>query len=167
MGHLFQAWSGAMPTTAPPAKIALSAATTKTLQQIKPNTREIAVVEWGYTLDAPPATPIQIELLTTGTINATMTTAYVAADVLKYTDPASAASTIRLGTAASGYNASAEGTITATRVLDYHYENGIWLSKQFPLAREPVVLTTDFLRIRATPGSATTINIATYIVWEE
>jgi hypothetical protein len=166
MGHLFQAWSAPMPTTAPPAKIALSAAATKTIQQVKPNTREIAIVEWGYTLDAPPATPIQLELLTTGTVAATVT-AYGANDVIKYTDPASAASTVSVGTTASGYNATAEGTVVATRVIDYHYETGLWLSKQYPLAREPVVLTTDYLRVRATPGSATTINIATYVIWEE
>ena len=60
-----------------------------------------------------------------------------------------------MGTAATGYTATAEGTITTTRMFDaqlvaptnqYIY--------QFPLGQEPVLVIGNACRIRVTAGAA-------------
>jgi hypothetical protein len=143
----------------------LSAVATKTIQQIKPGVREILLIEWGYTLNNAPGAPVEIELIA-GNVAATVT-ANAAADIVKYNNPLDSASTVVLGTTSTGYNASAEGTISASRLIDFHFENGLWVNKQYPLAREPLVMPADWLRVRVTPGSTATIQIASYVTWEE
>lgn len=153
--------------TGPPAAVATSATsgTVKTLLQIKPGTPKIRIVEWGYTISATPAAPVQIELVETGTVFATVTT--IGSGIRTYNDVTGAASQAATGTSATGFNASAEGTITASRLLDYQYENGLYFKKQFPLGREPEVNGGNALRIRATPTSAVAVNIMPYVIWEE
>jgi hypothetical protein len=118
----------------------------------------------------PPA-PISLELLDTGTVAATGLTAHVAGSIQKWNVPTGAASSVQLGTALTGYTNSAaatsEGTITATRLLDFHTETGLYLNKQYPLGREVEVPAGNILRIRATPGSAAAVSILVYVVWEE
>jgi hypothetical protein len=136
----------------------------KTMLQVKPTTN-IAVVEWGYQFDVIPTALVKVELITTGTVAATVT-AYAAGDVIKYDDSGAAASGISLGTAASGFTSTAEGTITATRLLDMGPGWSQQFAKQFPLDREPgVIAANDVLRIRMT--TATAINALCYVVWEE
>jgi hypothetical protein len=154
--------------TAPAATVASSAVanTVRTVQQVKA-TQLIRVIEWGYSLNALAAAPCQIELIDTGAINATMGTAYVAGDVTKYANANADAAPLTLGTASSGWGvASAEGTITATRLLDYQYENGLYIKKQIPLGREPEVPSTNYLRVRITPTTAAAVNIISYIIFE-
>lgn len=69
---------------------------------------------------------------------------------------------VAISTPQTGYNASAEGTIAATRLMDqstspadYHYE--------FPLDDRPQVAPGDFLRIRGT-SSSTSVTLFTYVV---
>lgn len=136
----------------------------KTILQIKPGTPKIRIVEWGYSFDALPAAKVQMELITTGTVFATVTT--IGSGILKYNDSTGGASQAVAGTAATGFNASAEGTVTASRLLAYQHDLGQQFKQQFPLGREPEVNGGDALRIRCT-YNATTLNVACYVIWEE
>lgn len=157
--------NGAMPTTAAPVKITTGVAI-KTLLQVKLNAGVTGkVVEWGISFDgSAAATPIEAELLETGTVFATVT-ASVANDITRLNpleqDPTTGLVTV--GTAATGYTASAEGSITASREFDYQLiaPTGQYL-KQFPLGREPIVNALSALRIRVTAGAA--VNAYCYVI---
>lgn len=163
----FNAATGAL--TGPPTAVATAATsgTVKTMLQIVPaTTQKIRVIEWGYTLDAAPASNVRIELVETGAVAATVT-AHVAAGIISYNDASGGTSAVQLSTSTTGYTASAEGSITVNRPLDYHYENGLYYVKQFPLGREPEVGVGKVLRVRATPTSAASVNITCWVAWEE
>jgi hypothetical protein len=135
--------------------------------QIVPGTaQKIRIIEWGYTFDTAPANNVRVELVETGSVAATVT-AHVAAGIVAYNDASGGTSGVQLGTGLTGYTASAEGSITASRLLDHHYENGLYYCKQFPLGREPEVGIGKVLRVRATPTSAAAVNILTWVIWEE
>jgi hypothetical protein len=132
----------------------------------------IKVVEWGVSFDgSSAATPGQCELIETGAIAGTVT-ALAAADIYPYFDPNAPANTagstgtpLNLGTALSGYTATVEGSIVATRIGDYQLvaPTNQW-SKQWPLGREFGVAPGKVLRIRMTFG--TSINALCYIIFE-
>ncbi|WP_228002122.1 hypothetical protein [Nocardia australiensis] len=159
----FIVWNGATAALTGALAPVATGTTIKTMLQLKPTTN-IAVLEWGYSTDALPVAKIASELITTGTVAATVT-AFAAGDVVKYDDAGSAASALSLGTSASGFSATAEGSITASRLLAYRSEWGQSFSQQFPLDREPGVQANDILRIRMTTSA--TINALAYIVFEE
>lgn len=166
----FIAWNGATGAlTGPPTAVATSATsgTVKTMLQIVPGAaQKIRIIEWGYTFDSAPANNVRVEMVETGAIAATVT-AHVAAGIVPYNDASGGTSGVQLGTALTGYTASAEGSITASRLLDHHYESGLYYSKQFPLGREPEVGIGKVLRIRATPTSSAAVNILVWVIWEE
>lgn len=129
----------------------------KTLLQLKPfNAGKITA--WGISFDGfAAALPIPTELVETGTIFATVT-ASADVDIYKVagSDQANASvAGLTLGTSATGYTASAEGTITASKVFDaqqlpptapYIY--------QFPLGQEPQLIIGNAYRIRTKAGTA-------------
>lgn len=164
---LYAAWHGAMPTTAPLAKGALVAATTKTVIQLKANaTASFKVKSWGVSFDGiTAAVPVQCELIETGTVNATVT-AYVAADIYPYENAAGEQWIGQLGTAASGYNASVEGTITATRIGDYQL---VAPTNQYlydwVLSNEFQVSAAKVLRVRLTAPVA--VNYTAFVKIEQ
>lgn len=167
MSNTYTVYNGPMVTTAAPARVATGTAI-KTMLQVVP-ALPVKVVEWGYSLDAAPATPGVVELVHTGTVAATVT-AFATADVEPFFDPSAPANTsgtsgtpLNLGTALSGYTASAEGTITATRTGDVQSQDGPYL-KQFPLGREFGVPAAGVLRVRMTFG--TSVNALCYVVFE-
>jgi len=164
--------NGPMPTTAAQA-VVTTGATIKTMLQVKlgaSTNQPGKVVEWGISFDgSAAATPIKCELLTTGSIAATVTE-FVAADIISL-DPNTAAVTDDFPfafTAAgdeSGYTATAEGSITATRVMDVQLVAPTnQYVKQFPLGREPMFKASEFLRIRVTAGAA--VNAYCYVIIE-
>lgn len=157
-------------TAAVAAQPTAATVTPRTMLQIAPGaSTAIRVIAWGYSLSAiPGALPI-IELIDTQSIFASALTAHVAAGIHKWNVPAGQASTVQLGTALTGYAAGAptEGTITATRLLDFNPENQLYYKMQFPLGREPEIDAGKCLRIRATPGSAIAINLNCWVQWEE
>lgn len=159
--------NGPMATTAAPAKVTTGTAV-KTLLQVAPSSgNPIIVREWGISFDgSAAATPIQCELLETGTVAATVT-AYVANDVQPFLRQADVgASSITLGTAASGYTATAEGTITATRHGDTQLVAPTnQYVKQYPLGQEFFVPGGRFLRIRVTAGAA--VNAWCYVIFTD
>lgn len=156
-----------MQTTAAPSKVAVS--TIKTLMQLK-GVVPFRIVEWGFSGDASAAaTPGVVELIETDV--AATVTAYATADLTRYDaetiqfgDPTTAL--ISVGTSASGYTASAEGSITAVRNLagaqliaptnEFIYQS--------PLGYRAYVQAGKFARIRATFGA--TVNILCYCIIE-
>ena len=165
MATLYWAANGAMPTTAALTPITTGTAI-KTLLQIGSSaTRPLKVVEWGISFDGSAAAAgIRCELLQTDV--AATVTAHVAAGVQPYDDPNGPASTVTLGTAATGYTASAEGSITTTRYGDLQLVQPTnQYVKQWPLGREFQVPVSKFLRVRVTATAA--VLAYCYVVWEE
>lgn len=159
-----------MVTAAAPVKVA-TGTSIKTMLQVAPN-QSVRVVEWGCSFDASvAATPGEVELLETGTVFATVT-ALAAADVQPHNDPNADVNTagstgrpLGLGTALSGYTASAEGSITTTRMLDPQQVDPVYqYVKQFPLGREPEVPAGHCLRVRMT--FAASVNAYCYVIFE-
>lgn len=161
-GKLYIAHGAVPPTTAALAVIA-TGTTIKTLVQVAtPSTCPITVVAWGISFDASAlATPGKVELIQTD----------VAATVTSETptlwgDPNSPASLCAGGTALTGFNATGEGTITATRVFDAQLvDPAVGYVREFSLGREPIIPISKFLRIRCT--FATGANAYPWICWEE
>ena len=160
--------AGPMQTTAAFAARA-TGTTILTLLQIKPFNL-CKIVEWGISFDGfAAALPGKVELIETDV--AATVTASADVDITKQgpcvADVAAASvAGLTLGTAATGYNASAEGTITAVRNLDAP----IFLPptspfvKQFPLGREPVIQIAKFGRIRVPFGTG--VNCYPYMIVE-
>lgn len=152
----YKIFNGPMPTTAAQAVVTTGTAI-KTLLQLKPF-NQCKIVAWGISFDgSAAATPIKCELLETGTVFATVT-ASADADCIKLNGADQAVASIAgltLGTTATGYTGSAEGTITTVRMFDaqlvaptnqYIY--------QFPLGQEPVLVIGNSCRVRVTAGAA-------------
>jgi len=167
---LYTIWNGPAPTTA--AQVPVTTGTTiKTLLQIASSaTKPAKIVEWGISFDgSAAATPIKCELIETDTVAATVT-AHVTSGIVKTDGEALAGgdpvtNLIPVGTTATGYTATAEGTITASRVLDAQLVAPTnQYVKQFPLGREPVIGVSKLARIRVTAGAA--VNALCYMVIE-
>lgn len=163
MANLYWAANGPMPTTTAIASITTGTAVKTLLQIATPATRPLRVVEWGISFDGTP-NAIKCELVETGAVAATVT-AHVAAGVQPYSDPNAPASLVTLGAAATGYTATAEGTITATRYGDLQIVSANTYARQWPLGREFMVGVSRFLRVRVT--AATAVNANCYVIWEE
>lgn len=146
-----------MPTTALTPGVTTGTGV-KTLLQLKPFVRG-KIIAWGISFDgSAAATPIKVELCETGTVNATVT-ASVDNDIVKLdstTDQVAASvAGLTLATSGTGYTASAEGTVTATRVFDAQFvaptNQYIY---QFPLGQEPIMIAANIYRIRVNAGAA-------------
>src|SRR6185369_497507 len=104
-----------MATTAAQASVS-TGTTIKTMLQIAtPATRQIVILAWGFTLDDPPGADAIFELIQTDV--AATVTAHVASGV-QPVNPGMPASLMTLGTSATGFTASAEGTPAATKIFD-------------------------------------------------
>jgi hypothetical protein len=140
----------------------------KTMLQFKPSATVIAkIIEWGISFDgSAAATPGKVELFESDV--AATVTAHVAADITKLDSDAlmggnPTTNLIQVGTAATGYTASAEGTTTLARMFDLQYIAPTnQYVKQFPLGREPVMQVGLFARIRVTFGTA--VNAYCYMI---
>ncbi len=152
----YRIYNGPMPTTAAQAVVTTGTAI-KTLLQLKPF-NQCKINAWGVSFDgSAAATPIKCELLETGTVFGTVT-ASADADCIKLdgTDQAVASvAGLTLGTSATGYTCTSEGSITTVRMFDaqlvaptnqYIY--------QFPLGQEPVLVIGNATRVRVTAGAA-------------
>jgi hypothetical protein len=171
----YLAHNSAMATTAAPVKQPTGTAV-RTMMQLAPAAGvPIRVIEWGCSFDgSAAATPGQCELLDAGTVFATMSTAYAAADIQPNNDPNAPANTagtsgvpLNLGTALSGFATAAvtEGSITAARMLDLQMLPATApYVKQFPLGREPEVPGGHGLRARMT--FAASVNVYVYVIFE-
>lgn len=163
---MFMSANGPMPTTAAAAMLATGTAI-KTHQQIAaPASTALQVVAFGVEFANALVAPATIELIETNV--AATVTAHAASGVQPYdAESIGGTSVVTLGTTATGYNASAEGSITATRIAkekilpigSFGYE---W---EWSLGREFTVQRGAFLRLRIT--TSTTVNAYTWILHEE
>jgi hypothetical protein len=164
----------AMPTTAAPSGVT-TGTSIKTMLQFKPSaTIGARIIQWGYALDSSAqATSAKIELIETDV--AATVTASVANDLVKWDAAAlmggdQTTNLIQVGTSATGYTSTAEGSITATRELDSPQfvttgtSFAVKWDSQFPLGREPFVQISKFARIRVTFGTA--VNMYCYMIVE-
>ncbi len=158
-----------MPTTAAQAAVTTNTAIETMLQLATPSTRQIQLISWGFTLDDPPGADAVMELLETDV--AATVTAHVAAGVQPLT-PGAPASLLTLGTSATGYTATVEGSITTTRVFDAKSlsstsgESPLDYSYQWMPDERPIVAVSKFLRVRATTPT-TGVGCRTWVVWDE
>lgn len=152
--------NGAMQTTSSFASVT-TGTSLKTMMQIKPSaTIGAKIIEWGISFDgSSAATPGKVELIETDV--AATVTAYVANDITKLDgdsliggDPTT--NLIQVGTSASGYTSTSEGSITTIRNLDapQFIAPTTQFIKQFPLGQEPVIQINKFGRIRVLFGTA-------------
>jgi hypothetical protein len=162
-----QYWTSntAMPTTAAPVPVTTGTAIKTLLQIATPSNEDMVVVAWGVTFDGTTAAaPIKCELVQTDV--AATVTAHVAAGVISWSNPNDPASLVTLGTAATGFTASAEGTTTATRMIDFQQvaPNGGY-SYEWALDARPRIPSAKFLRVRVTAAAA--VNAHCWVRWIE
>lgn len=163
---MYMSTNGAMSTTAAQTPLATGTAI-KTHQQLAaPSASTLQIVAFGVEFATALTVPATIELIETDV--AATVTAHVAAGVQPYDSKAiGGTSLVTLGTSATGYNASAEGSITATRLGRYkvlpigasEYE---W---EWTPGREFSVQRSKFCRVRIT--TSVTVNALSWILWDE
>jgi hypothetical protein len=160
-----------MATTAAQASVS-TGTTIKTMLQIAtPATRQIVILAWGFTLDDPPGADSVFELIQTDV--AATVTAHAASGV-QPVNPGMPASLMTLGTSATGFTGSAEGSITATKIFDTVAMSSVsaeaapflTYEKEFPDYRLSTVDVSKFLRIRATTPT-TAVDMRCWIAWDE
>ncbi|MET7452540.1 hypothetical protein ABZT03_11700 [Streptomyces sp. NPDC005574] len=165
----FIVWNGPAPTTIAQQSVTTGTAIKTMLQVATPSTRQIQLLEWGWSSDDPPGADGVIELLQTDV--AATVTAHVAAGIQNL-DPNGVASLCVGGTGLTGYTASAEGTPTATRTFDavslssVSGESGLQYVRQWMPDARPIIPISKFLRVRATTAT-TAIDLRTWIVFQE
>lgn len=158
MAELYTIYNGAMVTTVGLAGVTTGTAL-KTMLQVKLGTQTKGrLVEWGISFNgSAAATPGAVECLETGTVFGTVT-ASAAADITKLGDPNGVdptTSNFIVGTTATGYTCTSEGSVTTTRMFDPQFIAPTnQYVKQFPLGREPVLNVSTAVRIRVTFGAA-------------
>jgi hypothetical protein len=169
--HRYTAWNAAMATTAAQASVTTGTAIKTMLQIATPATRQLAILAWGFTVDDPPGADAVFELIQTDV--AATVTAHAASGV----QPVVAgmpASLMTLGTSATGFTGTAEGSITATKVFDavsmssVSAEAAPFMSyrRDFNEFEIPIVDVSKFLRIRATTPT-TAVDMRCWILWDE
>jgi hypothetical protein len=141
------------------------------LQVAAPASRQLEIISWGYSVSVTPPGISTVELLQTDV--AATVTAHVAAGVQPVRGSGQTASLVTLGTAATGYTGSAEGSTTATRTFDSQQlgiaagNDNLTYSYQFmPDEERPVVDLSKFLRIRTTFTSTTPLFLC-WVVFKE
>jgi hypothetical protein len=167
MPRIYRAYNGPAPTTAAQLAVTTGTAIKTMLQLAPPSTSPIEVLAWGVSMDgAAAAAGLQWELLTTGTVFATVT-AHVAAGLQPMNGEAAIlASNLTLGTGATGYTGSAEGTITTTRIFDslFIQPTGAYVFQR-PLGTEYWVAGGQALRIRVKAAAA--VNAICWVEYQE
>lgn len=169
--HRFKCFNAAMATTAATVKVTTGTSIKTMLQIATPATRQLQLISWGFSIDAAPATTGVgvVELIQTDV--AATVTAHVAAGVQPL-DPNAPASLMTLGTSATGYTATVEGSTTASRLFDATeiagVSNGAWpisYSYQWMPDERPIMAVSKFLRVRVTFSAAA--NMLTWVCWDE
>lgn len=167
--HRYRVYNAPMQTTAAIAKVTTGVAIKTMLQIATPSTRQCQLISWGYDLDAVPgSTGGIIELIQTDV--AATVTAHVASGVQPL-DPNAPASLMTLGTSATGYTATVEGSTTAVRTLDTNFAQptagsaSLNYEYQFMPDERPIVAVSKFIRIRVTFAAA--VNMLCWVTFDE
>lgn len=161
----FKAYNGAQPGAAGPVVVTTGTAIKTMLQIATPAGAGLRILEWGISFSgSAAATPGTVELVETS--GAATVTAHVAAGVFPIQDLTPRVSIMTLGTTATGYTASGEGTPGTCRLLDGQLiaptDRHVFT---FASDMQPEVAPSKFLRIRCTFGAA--INALCWITWDE
>lgn len=166
---VYTVYNAPMATTAATAKVTTGGAIKTMLQLATPSTRYIELISWGYSLDIAPGGASIVELIQTDV--AATVTAHIASGVQPI-DSNAPASLLTLGTTATGYTATAEGTTTASRIFkavqvpstagvtDLTYE---W---QWMPDERPIIAVSKFLRIRTTFATSSS-NMSCWVTFRE
>jgi hypothetical protein len=167
-------YNSSLATTAAPVKQPTGSAV-RTMMLLKMGAGVYSrIIEWGCSFDgSAAATPGQVELFET-TVAATMSTAFVNADIQRFGNangpaqgdtaniPVDVTST---GTAGFATAAVTEGTVANYRGFDLQLIAPTnQYVKQWPLGREPDLKAGNFTRVRVTFG--TTVNMYCYLIIE-
>lgn len=166
----YKIWNGPAPTTA--AQLAVTTGTViKTLLQVQASaTLGLRIVEWGVSFNGSAAgAGIECELIETDV--AATVTAHVSSGIVRLDEAAvqggdPVTNLILVGAAATGYTATAEGAITASRVFDAQFVQPTNQNiLQFPLGERPYMRPGAFFtRVRVTAAAA--VNALCYITVE-
>lgn len=171
--HRYKTYNGPMSTSAALPAVATGTAIKTMLQLATPSTRQIQLYSWGFSIDDPAGADCVFELIEGDT--AATVTAHVASGLVKLAGAAQPASLLTVGTTATGYTASGEGSApTGTRTFDVQsgssvsaeaaalmvYEK-IWMPDE-----RPIMDVSRFLRVRATTPT-TGVDMRCWIVWDE
>ncbi len=162
-------WNGPFPTTAAQASVALANGVKTMLQLATPSDMQIRLDGWGYSIDVAPVAIATVELLQTDV--AATVTAHVSAGVVNL-DPNGPATRLTLGTSATGYTSTVEGTTAASRVFDAKKipvaagSTDLTYDRVWPYGTGPLVAVSKFLRVRTT-ATATTPTMLTYIIFSQ
>lgn len=145
-------------------EVAVSTSAAKTLLQIKPVTQMLAVCAWHCSLDASSAgAAVNVELID---VDVAATVTSLTPDL--WANPNDQAARAVGGTSATGYNASAEGSITGSRLLDsveLPPLGGVY-THWYPPNERPLVAAGRFLRIRH-QQAANAANATVWILFDE
>jgi len=159
-------YNGPMPTTGSQQQVATGTAIKTMLQLATPSTRQLQVISWGFSLSGVPNGVVE---LLSGDVADTVTAHF--ATGVQPLDPNAPASLLSLGTGATGYTASAQGSMTAVRVHDAQIitattgQNELNYSYQFMPDERPIVGVSRFLKVRVNFG--TSVNMQCWICWDE
>jgi hypothetical protein len=167
--HRYKCFNAPMQTTAGIVAVATGTSIKTMLQIATPSTRQMQLISWGYTLSAPPGSGTGlIELIQTDV--AATVTAHSASGVQPL-DPNAPASLMTLGTSATGFTATVEGSTTAVRTFDADQVSATAGAQsmnydyQFMPDERPIMAVSKFLRVRAT--FAASVNLLCWVVWDE
>lgn len=146
-----------------PVEVATGAAQKTLLQVAIPASLDIQVCGWGISFDGASSSAVPGVVDLVGVNVAAAVTALAPEEWGAADGPASLCVG---GAAATGYNATTEGTITDSRILDAQNVHpqagyGVW----FPERERPIVKAGRFLRVRSL--FAATVNGIPYIIWRE
>jgi hypothetical protein len=169
--NLYVLYNCATPTTASVAPSTLPAAASVLLQVEVPVTRQIAVVEYGFSCSgAPAAIPIDLRVTTTAATLATAGTIYPYSN---YDAPTSLCPSATTGCAFINSSTAVAPAATVHQIFDAQLLTTNTYIKQFPLAREPMAGNPtgnqtgaiQYVQLVCTAGVAATCLC--YIVWRE
>lgn len=164
MGNLYIAVPVATSAPFDTIEVATGTALKTLLQVVTPSTTDIRIHGWGVSFKgaSPTAAPGECHLIDTD-VAATVT----ALSPAKWESQMAPASLCVSGTEATGYNASAEDTITAVGAVidpqEVHPQTGYGI--MFPEGRRPKIAVSRVLRLRAL--FAADVSSLPWILWEE
>jgi hypothetical protein len=160
--NLYFVGNFALPSTTNPTAAATVSAVSVQLQLAVASGHQYCLVEYGISFAAAP-TGALITLRSTNTAS-TLSTACMTPTPYNNANAPASSTTTTTATTAFGTAAVAPAA-TVNQVFDAQVLSTNTYIKQFPLAREPVLLASDFLQIVLTAGLVTTCYC--YFIWRE
>lgn len=158
-----------MATTTAQGSVNTGTAIKTMLQIATPSTRQCQLISWGFTIDDTAGADGVVELIQTDV--AATVTAHVASGVQPL-DPNAPASLMTLGTSATGYTATVEGSTTASRIFDVvslsstTSESPYTYIYQWMPDERPIIAVSKFLRVRVTTPT-TGVDMRCWVTWDE